>query len=344
MMASPFEVIHANAWQESLDVPSLNARVSEYIRGCVDTLRKAESGAVLVPKSRSLLLLGPAGSGKTHLFTRLRRQVGCRGIFVHTRPEIGVEPAPRHVLSAIVHSLRQPVFAREERQIDIVVGTLLARASGAPAHFPLAFLADCQGQTDTAQLRLCERAIVRAEDRSADVWPEYLSHLLRIPFADRMEQRALWTWLSGGEPSQVQLDRLGRQTALHDDDVMRALRTLGVAATFGAPLVLVLDQLENLADDEGKTGRISQYARLVSELRDTVRGLVIVQMALDSVWMARVHPVLQASMRDRLEERVEYLDAPTAEERVALVRCWVEALILPAEQLDPHGSFLLEDV
>lgn len=330
MMDSPFESIHANAWQEALDVPSLNARVSDLIRSCIDALRKTESQTIILPKSTALLLLGPAGSGKTHLFTRLRRQVGCRAIFVHNRPEIGVDQSPRHVLSAIVQALRQPVFRRDERQIDVVVGTMLARASAAPAHFPLAFLADCLGQTVEVQQKILESAISYAEDHSADVWPEYLLYLLRLPFADRFEQRALWTWLSGGEPSEVQLERLGVRTALRDDDVLMALRTLGVVATFGAPIVIVFDQLENLADEEGKTARIIQYARLVSELRDTVQGLVIVQMALDSVWMSRMQNVLHTSMRDRLEERVAYLDAPTAEERVELVRCWVNAL--PVEQ------------
>jgi hypothetical protein len=329
MIGSPFDAIHANAWQESLDVPSLNAHVTNYIRMCVDTLRKTEFNAIGAPKSTALLLLGPAGSGKTHLFTRLRQQVGCRAIFAHTRPEIGVEQSPRHVLSAVVHALRQPVFGRDERQIDVFVGTMLARATDAPPHFPLAFLADCLGQTIDMQNKIIEQAITRAEDHSADVWPEYLGHLLRLPFADRFEQRALWTWLSGGDPSHLQLERLGERAALRDDDVMMALRTLGVIATFGAPLVLVFDQLENLADEEGRTGRISQYARLVSELRDTVRGLVIVQMALDSVWKERIHSVLQPSMRDRLEERVEYLDAPTAEERLELVRCWLN--VLPSE-------------
>jgi hypothetical protein len=330
MMDSPFDSIHANAWQEALDVPSLNARVSDLIRSCIDALRKTESQAIALPKSTALLLLGPAGSGKTHLFTRLRQQVGCRAIFVHNRPELGVDQSPRHVLSGIVNALRKAVFRRDERQIDVVVGTMLARASAAPAHFPLAFLADCRGQTAEAQQKILELAISYAEDHSADVWPEYLGHLLRLPFVDRVEQRALWTWLSGGEPSQVQLDRLGIRTALRDDHIMMALRTLGVVATFGAPIVIVFDQLENLADEEGKTARIIQYARLVSELRDTVPGLVIVQMALDSVWMSRMQNVLHTSMRDRLEERVAYLDAPTAEERVELVRCWVNAL--PPEQ------------
>jgi hypothetical protein len=107
---------------------------------------------------------------------------------------------------------------------------------------------------------------------------------------------------------------------------MVALRTLGVVATFGAPIVLVFDQLENLAEEEEKTGRIIRHARLVSELRDTVRGLVIVQMALDAVWMQRIHPALHASMRDRLEERIEHLALPTPEQRRELIERWRSAL------------------
>lgn len=326
MIGTPFDAIHAHAWSETLDVPSLNARVSTRIRSSIDTLRKTEAKALNTPKSTALLLLGPAGSGKTHLFTRLRHQVGCRAIFVHTRPEIGVEPTARHVLAAVIDSLRHGVSGRDERQIDVVVGTMLARSSEAPSHFPLAALEEGRRQTPEMQRETIEKAVAWAEDQSPEVWPGYLSHLLRLPFADDLEQRALWRWLSGREPSQVLLDRLAERTGLRDDDVLPALRTLGVIASFGAPLVLVFDQLENLADDEGKTARISQYARLVSELRDTVPGLVIVQMALDAVWVSRIHPVLQPSMRDRLMEHVEHLDAPTPEERVELVRCWLNGL------------------
>lgn len=326
MIRTPFDAIHAHAWSETLDVPSLNARVSTRIRSSIDMLRKTDSNAVNTPKSTVLLLLGPAGSGKTHLFTRLRHQVGCRAIFVHIRPALGIEPSPRHVLAAIVESLCRGVSGRDERQIDVVVGTMLARANEVPSHFPLACLEECRRQTPEMQREIIEKAVAWAEEHSPDVRPGYLSHLLRLPFADRLDQRALWTWLAGREPSQVLLERLAERTGLRDDDILPAIRTLGMVASFGAPLVLVFDQLENLADDEGKTARISEYARVVSELRDTVSGLVIVQMALDAVWMSRIHPVLQPSMRDRLMEHVEYLDAPSPEERVALVRCWLQGL------------------
>src|SRR6185503_1682003 len=141
-----------------------------------------------------------------------------------------------------------------------------------------------------------------------------------------------FAWLSGREPSHIELDRVGAPGPLADLEVLPALQTLGVAASFGAPLVLVFDQLENLAEEASKVARILAHARLVSELRDRMHGLVIVQMALDAEWMNRIHPALHASDRDRLEETIKTLSLPTAEERLSLLRRWRDELP-PAERV-----------
>jgi len=326
-MNHPFQAIHADAWDPApIDVPSLNQRASDLVRAHIEQLWDAGPREGVATRSTSLLLLGPAGVGKTHLFTRLRKQVGPRAVFVHTRPEVGVDPSPRHVLSATLRSLRQPVIQQQHRQIDVIVGSMLATLRGERPRFPLFFIDDCLRQTPEAQHEIIQHAVAKAEDRFPDISARYLEHLLCLPFTGRTKQRALFAWLSGEEPSQVQLDLIGERAALREDDLILALRTLGVVATFGAPIVLVFDQLENLAEEEEKPGRIIRYARLVSELRDTVRGLVIVQMALDAVWMQRIHPMLHASMRDRLEEKVEQLVFPTHEQRRELIERWRNAL------------------
>ena len=111
---------------------------------------------------------------------------------------------------------------------------------------------------------------------------------------------------------------------------MSALSTLGIAAAYGAPVVLVFDQLENLAEDGGKTGRIHAHARLVSDLRDTVRGFVIVQMALDAEVDDAHPPRPPRDTRSRLsflEETVRLLALPTPGERRELLARWCEALL-----------------
>ena len=332
----PRWAIHADAWGDPVDVPSINRAASDLILQRIEDVRRAGAREDLALTSSSLLLLGPAGAGKTHLFTRLRRSAGRRAVFIHTRPQIGVEPTPRFVLRSIVESLKQPIAGDEQRQIDLVAGAVLAAHEG-DRRFPLAKVEEARGLSAEERRALFDRVVGRVEDRFPGVLSGFLFRLLSVPFADRQDRRALLTWLSGGEPSVVDLERLGASGPLAEIDLMSALATLGIAAAYGAPVVLVFDQLENLAEDEGKTSRIHAHARLVSDLRDTVRGLTIVQMALDAEWMTRIHPALHASDRDRLEETVIRLVRPTPDERRDLLERWREAL--PDEdrgQPSPH--------
>ncbi|WP_437874839.1 hypothetical protein [Sorangium sp. So ce513] len=291
-----------------------------------------------------MLLLGIAGSGKTHLFARLRRQIGPRAVFVHTRPELGADPSPRQVLAAVVRSLRRRVSEESRQQVEVMAGAMLASVGGAKSHFPNAYLDGCRAQSPEAQQALIQRSITEIEARFPEIWPRYLERLLEVLFAPAPTQRSLFAWLSGGEPSQLELDLIGERGGLQDGDVLPALRTLGAVASFGAPIVLVFDQLENLVEEAGRTGRIVAYARLLSELRDTVRGLVLVQMALQNAWVTRIHPALHESDRARIEETVKHLALPRPEEKRQLIELWRAAL--PEEERArpfPH-PFLAADV
>jgi hypothetical protein len=343
---NPFQAIHADAWAAPIDVASINRDVSDLILHRIEQVRRAGEGGDAALSSTSVLLLGPAGSGKTHLFARLRKRAGRRAVFILSRPEIGFDPAPRHVLASIVDSLRRSVAGDEHKQIDAIVGEILASFAGESTRYPFTLLDDKRREPREKQRELIERILDQVEERFPEIWPAYLERLLWVPFCfeEKQKQRGLLAWLSGREPDPIELDRIGASGPLSDIDVMPALRTLGVAAAFGAPIVLVFDQLENLAEESGKTGRILAHARLVSELRDTVRGLVIVQMALDSEWATRIHPVLHGSDRARLEETVKHLSLPTPEERRALLDRWREALPEADRQKPPPYPFSPDDV
>ena len=276
---SPFRAIHADAWAAPADVATLNKEVSDLILARIDEVRRAGAREDLALTSSSVLLLGPAGAGKTHLFTRLRAQAGRRAVFIHTRPQIGVEPTPRFVLRSILDSLKQRIAGGDEMQIDLVAGAILAAHEGDKPRFPLAKVEQVRALPPDEQRALFERVIARVEERFPGIVYAFLLRLLEVPFASRPDRRALLTWLSGGEPSVVELERIGAPGPLPDMDVMSALSTLGIAAAYGAPVVLVFDQLENLAEDGGRTGRIHAHARLVERsprhrprLRDRADG------------------------------------------------------------------------
>jgi hypothetical protein len=319
---------HADPWSTSLlDVASLNARVSDAVLAAIDSARGAALAGGPDRHSRSFLVLGPAGAGKTHLFARLRRSAGARAAFVLLRPELAVEPTPRHVLAQAVDALRRPIPEQPERsQLDVVVGSAVSVLNGSGARWPAVALDQLRATPDRERQDALERAVDVIEKSHPEIEPDWLVRFLALPFAGGADRRAAFQWLSGREPDVLQLERLGFREPLPEASVLPALRTLSAVASFSAPFVVVFDQLENLVDEDGGTGRIHSHARLFCELHDTVPGLVLVQMSLEAEWQRRISPALASSERSRMEAAVLRLALPSPLERADLVEAWLGAL------------------
>jgi hypothetical protein len=312
---------HARAFAPRLiEVASLNARVSDAIVEQINRVRKA---GALAPSS-SLLVLGPAGAGKTHLFERMRRKVGAGATFVHVRPEIGVEESLEHVLLTVVDALKQPVANQSYAQLEVVVGSALALANGDSPRFPSAFLEKARGMSAGERDDLVQRALDQFEREDARLDASWLELFLSVPFVDGAKKRAALAWLSGREPSELELRRLGLTEGLTSGRAVTALRALATVAAHAAPLVVVFDQLENLVEADGRAYRIHAHARVFSELHDEVSRMVLVQMALDGEWTLRIGPQLAPSERSRLEARVLHVELPTPDERDELLLRWLE--------------------
>lgn len=323
------EAVHADPWSEDfVDLASLNASASDAIEDAIVKLRTTARTEPRALRSTSLLVLGPPGAGKTHLFSRLRRRLGPRAVFVHIRPLVHAELTPRFVLTEIVQQLANST--QNLPQISALVGSLLAHLDGAGTGFPTAFLETYEGLPDTARQERLDAAL----ERSLEIWPDldesYLRRLLQVPFTKGPSRRALLAWLSGRDCDVAQLERIGATASLSEDVAPLAIRTLATIAAPGAPIVLVFDQLENLIEGDRAGSRLLTYAHLTAELVDTVRGLTLVHMALDTEWERGIEPTLNASQRSRLIMRRETLDLPQAKQREELLRVWCERIPNPA--------------
>ena len=99
---SPFEHNHADPWaKQFVDLARLNAGASDAIGEAIAHVRERAREDLAELRARSILVLGPAGAGKTHLFARLRKKLGPCAIFVHLRPLLGAEMTPRYVVDQI---------------------------------------------------------------------------------------------------------------------------------------------------------------------------------------------------------------------------------------------------
>jgi hypothetical protein len=332
-------LLHADPWAlELIDLPSLNAGASAAIERAIQYTRKAARTDPATLRGRSIVVLGPAGAGKTHLFARLRRNLGRRAAFVLVRPLLGSAITPRYLLMQIVEQLAREshgaarielpdgsgsrTFTQLDALLGLVAADLLADSSR-PSAVGFEQLRPSSEQEQDARVdRLVEGMLER--------WPHadesYLRLLLRTPFAPARDRRALLGWLSGREPDEAQLARIGLRDGMRDELVLPALKTLGAVAAPGAPIVLVFDQLENLIDPHDE-GRVRSYGCLVAELVDEVPGIVVVQMALDSEWHRGIEPALGTSQRTRVALELAPLSLPTAAEREQLLRLWASRLV-----------------
>jgi hypothetical protein len=345
---SPFENNHADPWAEAfVDLPELNAGVTDAIADAIRHVRGVATGHDVELRTANLLVLGPAGAGKTHLFARLRRKLGPRAIFVHLRPLVGTEMTPRYVLGQIVQQLAYETETGSSggnlKQLEALVGSSLAQLDGASPNLPRAFLDEVIGLDERARTEKLEWAVERLLERHQEADETYLARLLRAPFMKPAQQRAALAWLAGRELEDLQMQRLGVSSGLPEERIPQALQTLGLFAAPGAPIVLVFDQLENLVDPEETGARVRAYANLVAELFDATRGFVLVQMALDSEWQRAIWPVLSDAQKSRLGARPLHIALPTPGQKRDLVRRWVEDLLDRPEPFPwPFGESRVE--
>ena len=322
--------LHADPWVAAVvDLPELNQAASSLIETRIAGIREVASAKAAQLRSESLVLLGPPGTGKTHLFSRVRWRLGPRAVFVHIRPLLHAGLTPSYVLGQAVQQLAQPSYGRTEPQADMLVGSLIGYLEDESADFPAMNVSTFRELPEAER----NKQLAHLTDRLFEVFPDlddlFVERLLALPFATPRDRRALLAWLSGQDCDPSQLARIGAAASMDPGNAVRALRTLTSIAALGAPLVIVFDQLENLVQRDGTEERITQYGNLVAELVDSTRGLLVVQLALDSEWEHAIAPLLNMSQRSRLVMTKAALSLPTAKQSRSLIELWCSKIEEP---------------
>ncbi|MBI3272551.1 MAG: hypothetical protein HYZ53_26415 [Planctomycetes bacterium] len=326
---SPFrDRVVDKPWDDTVDVEAIHAEATEQILSVFDEVTRSI-------KSRSFLLLAPAGEGKTHLLSRIRRRIADRGSFIFVPPYFEAATLPHFVLRLVIEGLGQPVAGRSYTQLHAFLAHAFSaalvdilerpefrqhetnrRTRQELSENPLDVLQRVRwGSAD----RKAVEALVPAHfsEREPQVDETYLQILLR--YFRSPENVVAKKWLKGTELSEADLRVLGVPRSLStSEDAMLGLRTLGCLARFYKPFFLCFDQIETLGVEEGGDAQTALF-KFVTNLRTDIPRFLVLVSSLPETWQD-IRGKLPASVVDRVQESVTTLVHPNAAQVRSVVR------------------------
>jgi hypothetical protein len=295
---NPFErasVHEDDVWgehrQDSFDVETIHADVSRVL---LDDLQRVKHAA----NTRVRFLVGPPGIGKSHLFSRLRRQTGDEAAFAFaSNPPTRADATPYWVLDRVVSGLQHKRMIdgalKPYSQLDALIYRCLMQNSalrGATEEATHELIAKWEQAERNRQLRS-----LREDVFGPDTDDRLIGALFNVL---RPECRRLaLAWLAGKPLTEEDLHAIGLATTLTETEVRSLLVLFGrLGRLAGLPLVLVLDQLDLMVE----AAQIDAFQDLLFELIDKSRNWYVVTALLRpryEAWFSRFNEPLRTRLQ-----------------------------------------------
>ncbi len=299
------EIFHSVAtstaiWQaDPYDVETIHAEA----RAAFERLLHRGSRTPPPPSGAVLVLKGEAGSGKTHLLRAFRTRAHAQGLGYCGYLQMTTEASnyARYMLANLVDCLEQPYAPDGPSRTGLtrLSAALLELVPGLSRDEAEAYR---EGEGDPTRLvdDLADR--LRALGRFQDCDLEVLRVMLHLERREpRVRTRALM-WLRCQEMRPQDRDWIGGAVPRADDaDPMRMLRQLAqlTDAVHGVPLVLLIDQLEDMANQSAPAERFLKVVDAITAFTDQVPNAVVVLASLEDYFEANVNNLIK-SKQDRL--------------------------------------------
>ena len=317
-LPNPFrDHVVLDAWQSPADVAEIHRNVFE---ACVEGIDAASRG-----EPDSLLVYGPAGSGKTHLLTRVQRHLAetarhapdqvLRCVFVYVRLQTAPQLLWQHMRRRLASDLmrKDQGLTQLQRLLAHQIGHH-GRLSARGGLMSMRVLGKEDPEALTAHLT--EVATKLALPRDLTV---VLEHLVTSRWI-----RDASAWLAGDSLPESVLAGLGLGTDLEAEREGAAREVvLGLCrlAAETLPIVFCFDQVEALLRMPEDREAFFRFGRLAADLHDADPNVFLLTCVQSSQLLALQRSVLEADF-DRFAKRRVALDPlrPAEVESLVLAR------------------------
>jgi hypothetical protein len=316
------EVFHSVAtpngiWQaDPYDVETIHAEARE----AFDHVLYRGGRTPPPPSGAVLVLLGEAGSGKTHLMRAFRTRAHGQGLGYCGYLQMTTEASnyARYMLTNLIDGFELPYSPDGPSRTGLarLSAALLESVSDLTGSDIQAFR---EGEGDATRLAddYADRLQQAERFRNCDL--ELLRLMLHLERNEpRVRSRALM-WLRCQEMRPQDRAWIGGAVPRTDDaDPMRMLKELAwlTDVVHGVPLVLLIDQLEDMANQSAPEGRFLKVVDAITGFTDAIPNAVVVLAGLEDYFKTNVKRLTKAK-EDRLTrdpEPIRLLSNRTADE------------------------------
>jgi AAA ATPase domain/Helicase HerA, central domain len=263
-------------------------------RGC--RTAPSPSGAVLVLK-------GEAGSGKTHLMRAFRTRAHSQGLGYCCYLQMTTEASnyARYMLTNLIDGLEQPYAPQGPSRTGLarLSAALLESVPGLSVADREAFR---QGEGDPTRWADDYADRLHTIDRFRKCDLELLRVLLHLERSEPKVRSRASMWLRCQEMRPQDREWIGGAVPRTDDaDPMRMLQQLAslADAVHGVPLVLLIDQLEDMANQSAPAERFLKVVDAITAFTDQIPNAVVVLAGLEDYFKTNVEKLTKAK-QDRL--------------------------------------------
>lgn len=316
---NPFDNFAAgNFWEEQKPVPTVESIHQKPLIQIKSVLAQIAQDH----QSRSLILYGDSGSGKTYFLGRLKKTLNDYAFFVYIEPFPQSDHIWRHILRHTVDSLVNAPAGKADSQLILWLKSCLSsiqKGLKSEQQNLIDIVKGFFGKTDAQRDRQLFIDILKKTIGTRGIYNanEFFGVLYNLTNPDLYSLAC--EWLKGDNLDEASLKKLGVQQSIDDEDKARGI--LGNFSKISAktqPIVLCFDQLDNIARLPDGSIDLQALFNVNSTIHNGQwKGFLIIISIRTEVWNNNYKRIQPADL-DRASIRVP-LKRITLEEAEALL-------------------------
>lgn len=276
-----------NFWQEQQD-PALN--INSIHQEAIATIENILAQIAKDHRTRTIMLSGDSGSGKSHLLGRLKQALNPKAFFVYIGPWADSNFIWRHTLRQTVDSLLKVPEGQQESQLLLWLKSLsLFKQRGIIDKL----LGDRKAFIHKLKVT-CPSDMYNANEFFGVLY-NLLNPELHLLACD---------WLRGDDLDADSLEALGVKNAIVTEDAAQnILANFGKISAQTQPIVLCFDQLDNIPRTDGFIDLQALFSVNSSIHNQSLKNFLIIISVITNTWRQNASRV-QSADRARIDASV----------------------------------------